>query len=455
MKTWLIVAAIIVAAVAAWGFSGNWDPGVVVDSAVVQQGEIREYIDERGKTRLPDDEVISMPFSGRIEKIAVNENQQVTADEVVVRMVPRDLELEVAAARAAVENLEAQIDTKQDMSIEQTALEQALNYVQSMDLTVEAAQKSVEAGQEKFVFATEHFRRMQQLFNQDPPKVTEESRDEAKVREVESRVDYEQDRLTHQALIAIQAATALVPTLVKQYMSRKKLEAASLAKQREEADARLQQALENQRQGTMEAGVDGIVLERMVTEAGYYAAGTELLRVGNLAQLEVEAEILTQDAVQIKPGNNVEIYGPAIGIQPALGKVREIYPAGFTKVSSLGVEQQRVLVLIDIEKSDLERLIKSRGLGVAYRVLVRIFTEQATGALIVPRSALFRSPQGNWQLYVIVDGQAQRKNVEVGLLNDLQAQITKGVEAGQRVILAPESNLENGAAVQIEEQASE
>ncbi len=197
----------------------------------------------------------------------------------------------------------------------------------------------------------------------------------------------------------------------------------------------------------MRSPVDGVVLNRYISNERFLSAGTTILEIGRLEDMEVEADVLTLDVVAAKVGDEVEIYGPAIGKPSARGTVTRIFPAGFTKISSLGVEQQRVKVIIRFAEEDLKRLLTERGLGAGYRVRVRIFTGEAPQALIIPRSALFRSANSDWQVYVIRNGIARIQAVEVGLLNDEQAEIEKGLKEGDLVILAPESSLADGARV--------
>jgi HlyD family secretion protein len=146
----------------------------------------------------------------------------------------------------------------------------------------------------------------------------------------------------------------------------------------------------------------------------------------------------------------VEIYGPAIGAgvgHGVPGVVHRIYPAGFTKISSLGVEQQRVIVVVRFGEGVLQKLRSERDLGVDYRVRVRIFTDENSRALIVPRSALFRGADGGWEVFVVRSGRAALQPVEVGLMNDEIAEVTKGLEAKETVVLAPESSLHHGTRV--------
>jgi HlyD family secretion protein len=109
-----------------------------------------------------------------------------------------------------------------------------------------------------------------------------------------------------------------------------------------------------------------------VSNEQFLSAGTPLVETGRLEDLEVEADVLSLDVVDVRPGDPVEIYGPTIGRDPAPGKIERIEPAGFTKISSPGVEQQRVKVIIDIDPEDLVRLRNEKNLGVGYRVRVRI-----------------------------------------------------------------------------------
>ena len=206
--------------------------------------------------------------------------------------------------------------------------------------------------------------------------------------------------------------------------------------------------------GTMHSPVDGVVLHRFVENEQQLAAGTELLTIGQLNQLQVEADILSQDVVRVQKGDPVEVYGPAVGGgvgDGVTGSVLQIYPAGFTKVSSLGVEQQRVKVIVALAPDVIQRLRKL-DVGVDFRVRVRIFTDLQSNALLVPRSALFRGPDGGWQIFVAAGHQALLRNVSVGLMNDTVAEIKDGLQEGDRVIMAPETSLSHSTRIQPIEQ---
>jgi len=224
-----------------------------------------------------------------------------------------------------------------------------------------------------------------------------------------------------------------------------------LLKQKAEAEARLQKILQEQQRGEMQSPVSGTVLKRFVSNERFLTAGTPLLEIGQLQQMEVEADVLTLDVVAAKVGDEVEIYGPAIGEKKVKGRVMRIYPAGFTKISSLGVEQQRVKVIIRFDEKDLQRLLAERRLGVGYAVRVKIFTGKKSKTLIVPRSAMFRSTDNRWQVFAVRDGRAQLQTVTVDLMNDREAEIKKGLKEDDQVILAPESSLVDGTKVTVRE----
>src|SRR3972149_816025 len=444
-KIWIVIFAIVICLLLAAIFSGWFSRGVPVEAAAVKRGAIREFIDEQAKTRLPETYLITMPFQGRIEAITLTEGMEVKEGQVVAQIVPRDLELAVAEATAAVQRLEASIKENADVNVEESAFRQALEFVRSTTATVQAALERVKAGKAKYDYSVRDLSRIQQLAT--PGVRTQDDLERTVLQKVQSEVDYQQDQLVHAAMVAMAAATDLLPTMVRQYIGRKGLTEGVLEKQKAEAEARLQQVLQDQQRGTMRSPVDGVVLSRYISNERFLSAGTSMLEIGHLEDMEVEADVLTLDVVAAQIGDQVGIYGPAIGKPSARGAVTRIFPAGFTKISSLGVEQQRVKVIIRFEEQDLARLLTQRGLGVGYRVRVRIFTGENPQALIVPRSALFRSGNGNWQVYAVRNNVARIQAVEVGLMNDEQAEIEKGLQEGDLVILAPESSLADGARV--------
>lgn len=422
--------------------------GVPVQTVTVARGPIREFVDELGKTRLPVEHLITMPYAARIEPIALIEGEPVREGDVVARISRADLANELAEARAVYDRYEASVAENDDVAVELGAKKQADRFVESMESTVAAAEARKIAGQKKVDYAETYLARIRKLALTRAQ--SEVDLDRAEVDYVQSQVDFRQDVLVAEALKAMQAATELMPQMVLDYIARKGLTREVLLRQKSEAAARLKQAELRQERGELRSPVDGIVLQRPVRDEQFLAAGTLLAKIGRLEDLEVETDILTQDAGEVRPGDKVEIYGPAVGRTAGKGLsgvVDRIYPAGFTKISSLGVEEQRVKIIVRFDRAELAGLRAQRQLGVDFRVRVRVFIESKESALVVPRSAVFRSPTGQWQLFVVRQGRAVLQTIEVGLNNDEVTEIVTGVDEGEPVVLAPEHSLTSGTRV--------
>jgi HlyD family secretion protein len=193
---------------------------------------------------------------------------------------------------------------------------------------------------------------------------------------------------------------------------------------------------------TVTAPVSGVILKRVRESESVVPAGDPLLEIGDPEQIEIVSDLLSTDAVRVKPGSRalIEQWG---GDHPLHARVRRIEPSGFTKISALGVEEQRVNVILDFENA----ADASRRLGDAYRVEVRIVTWESADALKVPTSALFREGE-QWAVYVVDGDRARRTIVEVDHQTGQEAEITGGLTDGARVILHPGDTLTDGARIQ-------
>ena len=189
--------------------------------------------------------------------------------------------------------------------------------------------------------------------------------------------------------------------------------------------------------------ITGRVLKVAHECEGPVRTGAPLLEVGDPSALEIEVDVLSADAVKIKPGMQV-LFDRWGGEGSLEGVVRTIEPVGFTKISALGVEEQRVLVISDFT-SPRE---KWQRLGDGYRVEARFVLWHEDKVLQIPASSLFRYNEG-WAVFVIDNGRAKRREVKVGERNGLTAQIIEGVKEGVRVINHPSDEVEDGRRVKV------
>ncbi|HET6520862.1 MAG TPA: HlyD family efflux transporter periplasmic adaptor subunit, partial [Geminicoccaceae bacterium] len=193
---------------------------------------------------------------------------------------------------------------------------------------------------------------------------------------------------------------------------------------------------------------DGVVLRVLRRSEGVVAAGEQLVEVGDPRDLEVVVDLLSTDAVRVRPGADVVIEGWGGG-DALRGTVRRVEPFGFTKVSALGIEEQRVNVLIDFTSPPEEWA----ALGHGFRVVARIVVWQGTDVIGVPIGAVFRpaagaTGAGDWAVFVVRDGRARLRPVTLGAFTDRAVEVTSGLEPGEVVLLHPSDRIEDGTPVE-------
>ena len=381
----LLIGVLIVAAIVTLAM---WPEAVTVDVATATMGPMQVSIDEDGETRVRQRFVISAPVAGRVDRIELEPGDPVTREKTVVaRMAPVSSSLLDPRTRA------------------------------ELNAAVEAARAAVgqaQAERERATAALERVRsseaRQRALFDGGaiPRDTLEAAQTEVQTAEEAARA----------AGFAVQGA---------EY-------------QLQQARARLQTPQRSGAAIEIRSPIDGVVLKRFRESSAVVTPGEPLLEIGDARQIEIVADLLSTDAVRVAPGAEVliEQWG---GGHTLRGRVRRVEPSGFMKVSALGVEEQRVNVIIDFADPST-----GRALGDGYRVEVRIITWQEANALTVPAGCLFRQHDG-WAVFVVEDGIARLQAVQLGQRNQNVGQILSGISAGQTLVLHPPDTLTDGMRV--------
>lgn len=394
-KHWLyaLLGAIVLAGVLGWAFAPR---PLEVEAASVTVGRFEAGIEEDGKTRLRDYYVVSAPLAGQLARIGLKEGDPVAAGAVVAWLRP-----------AFAPMLDERTLREQQARL---AMTQAM--VQRADARVAGAAVAVQR-------AASDLARSEQLARNGfiaPSRLEAE-----RLASVAARRDSDAALAERQAALQEVAQARAALTAVR--------DPASVGG----------------RGLGVRAPVGGRVLRVVQPSETVVQLGTPLLELGDLSSLEIVAELLTADALQARPGSAVAV--TRWGGPPLRGRVRRVEPAAFTKISALGVEEQRVNVLIDIASPPQDW----RALGVGYRVNVRIITLAAGQVRKVPVSAIFPVPsgQGGMAVYRVVDGRARLVPVELGGRNDAEAWVKAGLDQGDQVIIYPPADIADGARVHV------
>lgn len=370
---------------------------VEVETAMVAEGPLLVSVREDGKTRIREKYIVSAPVSGRLSRIGLREGDQISGEGSLIAVILPS-EPAILDARTKAE---------------------AIARVKAGQASLKRAEAQTEQALIQRDLIQARFDRLTKLLANNA--VSREDFDVAKTELL----------TTDQAI-----KTAKFETEIAQF----ELEMARAAANQfsEQTDAGKVEPFE------IYSPVTGKVLQVFEESSTVVNVGTPLVEIGDPRKLELEIDVLSTDATQIRPGAEVliEHWG---GKQPLSARVRVIEPAAFTKVSSLGVEEQRVNIIADFE-IEIDAADRLATLGDGYRVEARITIEELKGALIVPNSALFRH-QRQWHVLSVAENRAQMKPVDIGLQNETHTQILGGLNQGESVILYPSDEVESGTVV--------
>ncbi|MDP6444452.1 MAG: HlyD family efflux transporter periplasmic adaptor subunit [Pirellulaceae bacterium] len=366
----------------------------LVDMATIETGELQITVDEDGKTRIKERYVVSTPLGGRVMRIELRAGDVVTAGETLLASIePR-----------AADMLDAR--TRQQAEAQVRASEAALK-------RAGPAHKKALAETD---FATSEVERIRQLAQQNaaPQKELQRAEMMLRISKESTRSARFDEEIARYELEMAQAALARTDD------------------SNEDPDARFE----------IHAPINGRVLRVFQESAAPADPGTPLLSIGDPRDLEVEVDVLSADAVRVKPGDDV-VFDRWGGAGTLRGVVRLVEPQAFTKTSALGIEEQRVNVIADFLDSSEDR----GALGDAYRVQARIVVWREPSVVKVPTSALFRDGD-EWAVFAVVASRSQLRQVRLGEQNDLEAQVLDGLQAGEIVIVHPSDKIADNVVVQ-------
>jgi HlyD family secretion protein len=397
---WKWAIAILLLAVGGWFVYRSMQPQLLVDAAMVDRGPMEAWIDEDGKTRLQDRYIVSAPLSGNLVRIQLREGDPVEAGKTTL-----------ATIHPAAPGL---LDVRERRQAEARRT--------AASLAVDQSRSRSSAVRESLELAGKTLERLNYL----------------KERDSTSQQDVDIAQAEFQSLKA-QLSVATIAEAIAKF----ELEQVEAALLHVESDAIPQdQTLGLQGEDFhIVAPIDGRVLRVLQESQAVVQPGDALLEIGDPRRLEIEIDVLSPDAVKIRAGDPVRITGWG-GDQPLNGRVRLVEPAATTKISSLGVEEQRVNVVVDIEEPPENR----ETLGDAFRVDARIIYWQSKDVLRVPSSALLRVSEG-WAVYRIEGNRALRTPIQIGHRNPRWTEVLEGLLAGQQVIEYPSDKISSGVLV--------
>jgi len=361
-----------------------WRPSAIpVQTSNVVRGPMRVTVDEDGETRARDRFTVAAPISGRMLRVELRQGDPIRQGQIVAKIQP--------------------------LPLNQQQREEVLARVETAEANKRQADARVERALEDYHQAQRELKRSEQL----EKIITKEELEQARNKEVTSTKELEAAKFGAQAEVTV-ARAGLVGI-----------------------EGRSPQPMVI----PIHSPVSGCVLQVVEKSERVVEAGAPLLVVGDPKNLEIVTDVLTTDAVSIKPGAQVELQGWG-GDHPLQARVRLVEPSGFTKVSALGVEEKRVNVIAEFVDSP-------GSLGDGYRVETSIVTWQGSDVLKIAGSAAFREQEG-WTVFVIEGGKASRRPVKIGHRNQTEVEVLDGLTDGEQVILHPSNQLRDGIRVQPE-----
>jgi HlyD family secretion protein len=427
---WVVVIAALVVAAYVYDRTRR----VPVEMGTVSRGPIEEYVTEEARTQLETERVIAAERAGTVERIELEEGDTVSAGQTVTSVEATELELSLGILQDELAEIQARLSGADVPLPKPAEVETADKKREQAALKLAGTTQQMNAARAELEFAQRQFTRIEGL--KESGSASEEQFDAARRRLEVARAEL---KAAEHELEAARVAVRIAE-LGRKVLDQSMQDTAHLHQLYRAQQERVSKMLRlTVQESHIESPIDGTVLEKLIDSQQYVQPGMSLLRVGDMSSIEVRADILSDEVGRVRVGQRVLLAGRALPETPPVGRVKRIFPSGFTKISSLGVREQRVPVLIEFDNSDL-------GLQPGYELDVKIVVASEEDVVLVPSEAVFATEEG-MGAFVVEAGKARLRQVETGLTGEDCYQVTAGLQPGEVVVLRPPTELEDGRRV--------
>ncbi len=393
-----------------------------------REGKLRQVFTEQAETRMVRTYPVNLPVAGRIGRIELEPGDAVKRGEVLVSYDRFDLDARVEQARSQVAETQAGLAATAYSGMEEVEGAEATAMIAQADARLHAARSSVELALRRHEQAIVDLKRTRRLF--DEGAVPRKQFEDAQLRARETELSWQGAQRERDAARATVEAARTRRTMVGRKLEQKNLQVVAAQARVNQAQTREARESHELARGQVRSPIDGVVLQRNEQGPRDLPAGAPLVTLGKPGDLEVMSEVLTEDALRLSPGSVVELI-PGGGRPELTAHVKRIEPAGFTKLSSLGVEQKRVRVLASLKPVP-------PWLGAGYRLQARFITDEKARTLLVDRFSVLQDPQGKTYVFKVVNGKLVRQDVELGLRGELEYEVLKGLTPADVIVKVPD-----------------
>lgn len=405
-KKIFIGAAVVTTLIAGGLIYMNMQSGQDVETVVVEKGEIKQYTEDTAVVQANKKQTVYIEGSGKVNSIKVKVGDSVNKGDVLLTMDTGDLELKLKDADSKIKAAKAQLAST-DASNYANKIEISQSAVDTAKVTYDTAKRNFDNAKTLFEAGAMS---EQELRNSEDSLKSSEAGVKAANSQLKDAKDGAPDYMKTGYIAAVEQAVIFKDSIVRE--------------------------IEKQQ---VVAGIDGIVIEKLVEENSIVASGTAAFLLGDFKSLELESNILADDIYNVHIGNEVEVSGKAIGDSKLKGKVIKIAPEAKNITSSLGVNQKRVAVTIEIT-DDIGTLKPG------YDLDSKIITKMRSDALIIPDTAVF-DYNGNSCVFAIENKKTVLKQIKKGVESDKTIEVLEGLEEGEKIVLKPDNNMKEGIKI--------
>lgn len=437
MRNKYILLFITILSVSLIIFFINYENKIDVKTIKVIKGNIKEYISEDAKTIFDKEYEISSTISGDIEPLKFEIGDNIKKDQIITNIntfyskqnLKEILEKE-NEIKALINNLDKQNPRSEDFKEIKLIIEELENRLKQ-------SEKQIQISKINYEKSKDFFNRQKELKNQE--SITDLQYNEAKTSFEISKKQFEISKLEKENILKNISLQKNNYEKLKERINDNEFQKKALFSQIEQLNIQKNINKNNLKKMSIYSPVSGVITDIFLKDLTTISSGTKIIKISDPKSIEIESDILSDEIFKIKKGQKVEISGKSLNDKTIIGYVKKVFPSGFTKISSLGVEQQRIKIRISFDNKNIN--LKS-----GTNLDIKIIVNENNNTIIVPERSIFKD-NNKWKVLSVDNKKVVLKEILIGLKNDDFVEVLKGLSVNDIIIEEPNNNIKEGSLV--------